>query len=72
MVEDTDINKMNNTPEIITCPPDADGIKCDGGHGTLGHPRVWYSFGSTDEVECGYCDRKFIKEPRKEARKKKP
>lgn len=61
-----DLNQnMNMTdpsaPETITVPKDADGVSCDGGHGALGHPRVWYSFDGQDQVECGYCDRLFVR-----------
>lgn len=48
-------------PEIIEVGKDADGVSCDGGGGALGHPKVWYSFDGTKEVECGYCDRQFVK-----------
>lgn len=34
-------------------------VACDGG-GALGHPRVFLSLQSTGEVECPYCDRKFV------------
>ncbi|NPD20389.1 zinc-finger domain-containing protein [Alterinioella nitratireducens] len=38
-------------------------VSCDGGEGALGHPRVWLSLDrETGEVECGYCDKKFIHE----------
>ncbi|MHA7889217.1 zinc-finger domain-containing protein [Roseicyclus sp.] len=38
-------------------------VACDGGEGPLGHPRVWLSLSpATGEVECGYCDKKFIHE----------
>ena len=50
-------------PEIIEVPAHADEVKCDGGGGALGHPVVWYSFDGTDRVECGYCDRLFLKKP---------
>ncbi|HEU4838463.1 MAG TPA: zinc-finger domain-containing protein [Micavibrio sp.] len=50
-------------PEIIEVPADADQVRCDGGGGALGHPVVWYSFDGTDRVECGYCDRLFLKKP---------
>lgn len=43
-------------------PANADQVKCDGGGGALGHPVVWYSFYGTNSVECGYCDRLFLKE----------
>jgi uncharacterized Zn-finger protein len=48
-------------PEIITVDDHADGVMCDGGGGALGHPKVWYSFDNKDFIECGYCDRHFIK-----------
>lgn len=48
-------------PEIIRVDADADGVSCDGGGGALGHPKVWYSLDGLDEVECGYCDRLFVK-----------
>ncbi|MDE2355458.1 MAG: zinc-finger domain-containing protein [Alphaproteobacteria bacterium] len=35
-------------------------IACDGVGGALGHPRVWLEMGEADEVECGYCDRRFV------------
>ena len=48
-------------PELIIVDDNADGVKCDGGGGVLGHPVVWYSFDGQDSVECGYCDRLFVK-----------
>lgn len=38
-------------------------VKCDGGGGVLGHPRVYYDMGEENFVECGYCDRRFVYEP---------
>jgi uncharacterized Zn-finger protein len=35
-------------------------IACDGGGGALGHPRVYLEMGQGSEVECPYCDRKFV------------
>ncbi len=35
-------------------------IVCDGGGGALGHPRVYLEMGTGHEVECGYCDRKYV------------
>ena len=49
-------------PEIIIVSDDTDEVCCDGGNGALGHPMVWYSFDGQDRVECGYCDRCFVKE----------
>ncbi len=48
-------------PEIIIVDDHADGVSCDGGNGALGHPKTWYTFDGQDRVECGYCDRLFIK-----------
>lgn len=48
-------------PETIAVPTDTDEVCCDGGGGALGHPVVWYNFGEKSQVECGYCDRLFIK-----------
>ncbi len=38
-------------------------VACDGGEGSLGHPRVWLAIPPEKGwVECGYCDKKFIHE----------
>jgi uncharacterized Zn-finger protein len=50
-------------PETINVAADANEVACDGGGGALGHPIVWYSFDGTPAVECGYCDRRFVKSP---------
>lgn len=43
--------------EIVT----AWRVACDGGEGALGHPRVWLSLSpQTGQVECGYCDKRFV------------
>ncbi len=57
----SDANAGRN-PETITVSDGADGVSCDGGGGALGHPKVWYSFDDNEAVECGYCDRVFIKD----------
>jgi uncharacterized Zn-finger protein len=48
-------------PEIIIVDSHADQVVCDGGGGPLGHPKVWYSFDGASRVDCGYCDRQFLK-----------
>lgn len=48
-------------PETITVASDADEVMCDGGGGALGHPMVWYTFDKQSQVDCGYCDRLFVK-----------
>lgn len=48
-------------PETIHVAADSDSVSCDGGGGALGHPLVYYSFEKQNSVECGYCDRVFVK-----------
>ena len=50
---------------VIPEPPETEvvttsRVACDGGDGALGHPRVWLSLGENGEVECPYCDKKFV------------
>lgn len=53
--------EARQVPETITVQDDADMVCCDGGNGALGHPAVYYSFDGADVVECGYCDRRFVR-----------
>lgn len=47
--------------EIVT----GSRVACDGGGGALGHPRVWLSIDpETGFVDCGYCDKRFVREDR--------
>ena len=48
-------------PEIITVDPETESVACDGGGGALGHPIVYYTFGTQDAVVCGYCGRQFVR-----------
>lgn len=48
-------------PEIVKVSADTDQVACDGGHPTLGHPLTYYSFDGANRIECGYCDRVFIR-----------
>ncbi len=45
-------------PEIIQVEDTR--VRCDGGGGALGHPRVFLEMGDEDFVECPYCDRRFV------------
>ena len=45
-------------PEIIEV--DDTRVVCDGGGGSLGHPRVYLEMGDRNFVDCPYCDRKFV------------
>ena len=49
-----------NTPAPEVIVVEKRRIACDGGGGPLGHPRVYLEMGTGTEVECGYCDRKFV------------
>ena len=35
-------------------------VACDGGGGTLGHPRVFLELGEAGQATCPYCDRLFV------------
>jgi uncharacterized Zn-finger protein len=54
-----DANNAVPPPEIIVV--EGHRIACDGGGGALGHPKVYLEMGDDDFVECGYCDRRFVK-----------
>ncbi len=45
-------------PEVIVV--NKRRVSCDGGGGALGHPLVYLEMGEGTQVECGYCDRKFV------------
>ncbi len=51
------MNIMIEAPETVES--DSIEVSCDGG-GALGHPRVYLNMGEKGEVECPYCDRKFV------------
>ena len=45
-------------PEVVTV--NKRRVSCEGVGGALGHPRVYLEMGEGREVECPYCDRKFV------------
>jgi uncharacterized Zn-finger protein len=51
---------METIPPPETLIVDSTRIACDGDEGALGHPRVWLQMGADGQVDCGYCDRRFI------------
>jgi uncharacterized Zn-finger protein len=51
----------NPAPKPETILVDGHRVSCDGGGGALGHPKVFLELGEDDVVECGYCDRRFVK-----------
>jgi uncharacterized Zn-finger protein len=34
-------------------------VACDGGHGALGHPRVFLNMEGKGWIDCPYCGRRF-------------
>ena len=48
--------------EIIQVNKNIETICCDGGQDSLGHPAVYYNFDKSNEVVCGYCGKKYIRE----------
>lgn len=46
-------------PEVFVV--DGHRVSCDGGGGALGHPKVYMELGDEDFVDCGYCDRRFVR-----------
>jgi uncharacterized Zn-finger protein len=51
------ISSIQN-PEVIVVKTKR--VSCNGGGGALGHPKVYYDLGEANEVECLYCDRRFV------------
>ena len=47
-----------NAPETIFV--DTLTVACEGNGGALGHPRVYLSLEGKGEVECPYCDRRYV------------
>ena len=47
-------------PAPETVEADSTRVMCDGGGGTLGHPRVYLEMGTETFVECPYCDKRFV------------
>ena len=50
--------EMPNVFEIISVT--SNQVACDGGHGGLGHPRVWLHLGIEGRITCAYCSRHYI------------
>ena len=47
-----------STPEVIEV--ERKRVACDGGGGTLGHPKIYLEMGAAYEVICPYCSRRFV------------
>lgn len=50
-----------DAPEVVEV--DSEVVDCDGGGGALGHPRVWLNMEGRGEIDCPYCDRRFVLKP---------
>lgn len=35
-------------------------VSCDGGAGSLGHPKVYLEIGEKGNIECPYCGKNFV------------
>jgi uncharacterized Zn-finger protein len=49
---------MIEPPEVIEVEQEI--VSCDGGDGALGHPLVWLHMDGNGQVDCPYCDRRFV------------
>ena len=47
-----------SAPEVIEV--ESKRVVCDGGGGTLGHPRIYLEMGGGTEVSCPYCSLRFV------------
>ena len=56
--------------EIIKVDVNIETICCDGGQDGLGHPAVYYTFGQSNQVVCGYCAKTYIREQKSICTKK--
>ena len=52
---------MNQAPDAPeTEEVEREVVACDGGGGPLGHPRVWLNMEGKGQVDCPYCDKRFV------------
>jgi len=50
-----------DTEQIIKVESETETICCDGGQDGLGHPAVYFKFGSEAKIVCNYCGKIYIK-----------
>ena len=48
-----------NRPAPETIDVESRRFACDGGLGSLGHPRVFLTLGADGFTDCPYCDRRY-------------
>jgi len=56
-MESDNVSNSLEPPETVEV--DNEVVSCDGG-GALGHPRVWLNMEGKGEIDCPYCDRRFV------------
>jgi len=56
-MECDDVSNSLEPPETVEV--DDEVVSCDGG-GALGHPRVWLNMEGKGQIDCPYCDRRFV------------
>jgi uncharacterized Zn-finger protein len=44
---------------------DTKTVACNGGGGALGHPQVYLNLAAEGRIECPYCSRLFIYDPKR-------
>ena len=49
-----------DAPEVVEV--ERETVSCDGG-GALGHPLVWLNMEGKGQIDCPYCDRRFVLKP---------
>jgi len=59
-MENNDVSNSLEPPETVEV--DDEVVSCDGG-GALGHPRVWLNMEGKGQIDCPYCDRRFVLRP---------
>ncbi len=52
---------MKTANSVTPIKSDDKEVACDGGGGTLGHPKIYLPFGNDVSVECYYCGKRFEK-----------
>lgn len=52
------MSDKNDAPEVIEVGERE--VACDGGGGALGHPKVYLTLERSGEIDCPYCDRRFV------------
>ena len=45
-------------PEVVEV--DSEIVACEGEGGALGHPRVFLNMAGKGQIDCPYCDRRFV------------